>query len=596
MTDTLEMKKTELMGAFPAKKGIAFRVWAPHAKSVKLTGEFNKWSKSKDEMQPEGNGYWYLEMPKAKNGQKYKFIIETQDGDLLQRSDPYARLMENSSAASIVYLDEYDWQDDNFEIDDWNSLVIYEMHIGTFNVKEKGKPGTFASAIEKLPHLQELGINAVELLPINEFAGDYSWGYNPAYPYSIEEAYGSPDDFKDFVKAAHKHGIAVILDVVYNHFGPSDLSMWQFDGWSENGKGGIYFYNDWRSETPWGDTRPDYGRPEVCDYIVNNAMMWLEEYRCDGLRFDAVSYIRNVKGTNHEGDNIPEAFSLLRRINDEANARFPKKIMIAEDTNDDDFVTDKTNFGGLGYGAQWDLGYVHQVREVLLESKDQHRELYKISTAVTGEVSGDAFKRVIYTESHDEVANGKARVAHEVSPDNEVDNFYSKKLSTLGAVVTLTSGGIPMLFQGQELLEDKWFADNDPIDWSNRKEFSGIFNLHRDLIRLRRNFDGKTKGLLGRNSRIVHFDNHNKIIAYLRWYDDAQTDGVLVVLNFSSQSFPEYDLNTSIGGQWELLFNSNWQGYEEEFGAFEVSSMDCDDKTKGCLSIPAYTGLIFTRK
>ncbi len=127
-----------------------------------------------------------------------------------------------------------------------------------------------------------------------EFAGDRSWGYNPAHPFAIESTYGGPAGFQRFVKAAHQKGIAVLVDVVYNHFGPSDLSLWQFDGWSENGMGGIYFYQDWRANTPWGDTRPDYGRREVRQYIRDNALMWLEDYRCDGLRFDATAYIRNV--------------------------------------------------------------------------------------------------------------------------------------------------------------------------------------------------------------------------------------------------------------------------------------------------------------
>ncbi len=594
MTETLE--KTAQFGAFPLEKGIGFRLWAPHAETVHLTGDFNDWSEDQDEMQSEENGNWYLEIPKAKNGDKYQFLIETQSGDTLRRSDPRARAMENSSMASIVHVDNYDWEDDDFIIDDWNNLVIYEMHIGTFNVTEEGKPGTFKSAIEKLPHLQKAGINAVELLPINEFAGDYSWGYNPAYPFAVEEAYGSPDDFKDFVKAAHAHGIAVILDVVYNHFGPSDISMWQFDGWSENGGGGIYFYNDWKANTPWGDTRPDYGRAEVRDYIVENALLWLDEYRCDGLRFDAVSYIRNVKGTSQEGDNLRDGYELMQRINAAVRERFPKKIMIAEDTDGAGFVTDKTEHGGMGFGAMWDLKFVHNVREVLLNREDKHRNLGNISAALSGEFSGDAFKRVIYTESHDEVANGKARITEEVAAD-DVDNFYSKKLSTLGAVLTLTTAGIPMIFQGQELLEDKWFCDQDPLDWSRKKEFSGIYNLYSDLIHMRRNQNGKTKGLEGRNTEIVHFDDANKVIAYLRWYDDKNTDGVLVVLNFSHENFTDYDLCSSVAGDWHLAFNSNWKGYDEkDFGDFEVSSFHCDDKNKaGTLSLSAYTGLIFTR-
>ena len=161
-------------------------------------------------------------------------------------------------------------------------------------------------------------------MPAMEFAGDVSWGYNPAHIFAVESAYGGPEGFKAFIEAAHRSGIAVILDVVYNHFGPSDLDLWQFDGWSENDKGGIYFYNDWRSDTPWGDTRPDYGRSEVRQFIRDNALYWLEEYHLDGLRFDMTLYIRSVRGDEgDEGDALEEGWSLLQWINGEIAEHFP---------------------------------------------------------------------------------------------------------------------------------------------------------------------------------------------------------------------------------------------------------------------------------
>jgi 1,4-alpha-glucan branching enzyme len=181
-----------------------------------------------------------------------------------------------------------------------DELVIYELHVGTLNVKTEGQTGTFDSAMEKLPYLRDLGINAVELMPVAEFPGDFSWGYNPAHPFAVESGYGGADGLKRFVKAAHQHGIAVIIDVVYNHLGPSDLALWQFDGWSENGKGGIYFYNDHRAQAPWGETHPDYGRGEMRRYLRDNALMWLDEYRTDGLRWDMIIYIKNIWSRTEE--------------------------------------------------------------------------------------------------------------------------------------------------------------------------------------------------------------------------------------------------------------------------------------------------------
>jgi 1,4-alpha-glucan branching enzyme len=279
----------------------------------------------------------------------------------------------NSTGNGIIYDHKaFDWGDNNFQMAPGNELVIYEMHVGTFNVKEDGQVGTFDSAIEKLPYLQELGINAVEVMPVMEFSGDFSWGYNPSHPFAVESIYGGPDAFKRFVKAAHEHGIAIIVDVVYNHFGPSDLDLWQFDGWSQNGKGGIYFYNDRRSHTPWGDTRPDYGRDEVRQYLRDNALMWFEEYRVDGLRWDAITYIKNIEGNEaNPANDIPEGWSLMQWINEEIQQRFPGKISIAEDLKNNAWVAKDVGAGGAGFNAQWDSEFVHPIRQAVISRDDK---------------------------------------------------------------------------------------------------------------------------------------------------------------------------------------------------------------------------------
>src|SRR3989338_6458132 len=248
------------MGAIPGAQGVTFRVWAPNAEKVYVTGTFNRWSKTVTPLSKEENGYWSTDVSEAKTGDEYRYLIHGPQGPL-SRIDPYARKVTSSIGNGVIYdPNSFKWGNNNFQIATGNELIIYEMHIGTFNVKDKGRPGTFASAMEKFPYLKKLGINAVEVMPLTEFSGDFSWGYNPSHPFAVESIYGGPDAFKLFIKAAHEHDIAVIVDVVYNHLGPSDLDLWQFDGWSENDKGGIYFYNDHRSQTPWGETRPDYGR------------------------------------------------------------------------------------------------------------------------------------------------------------------------------------------------------------------------------------------------------------------------------------------------------------------------------------------------
>ena len=204
-------------------------------------------------------------------------------------------------------------------------------------------------AVQKLDHLQRLGVNVMEVMPLAQFAGELSWGYNPSCVFAVETNYGGPAGFKRFVKAAHRAGLAVILDVVYNHFGPSDLDLWQFDGWSENGMGGIYFYNDWHAETPWGPTRPDYGRKEVRQFIRDNALMWLEEYHVDGLRFDMTLYIHNVRASDDPGGDLPDGWSLVQWINREVRQRYPGRITIAEDLQNDDRITKPVDQAGGGF-------------------------------------------------------------------------------------------------------------------------------------------------------------------------------------------------------------------------------------------------------
>jgi len=589
------------MGALTHESGVFFRVWAPNAKSINVVGTFNEWRDGLNALEHEENGYWGGNVLNAKVGDEYKYVLDTALGKL-HRNDPYAKQMTNSIGNSIIYdSNAFDWGDDNFQMPSWNNLIIYELHAGTFNVKEAGKPGDFYGVTEKLDYLKELGINSIEVMPPFEFPGDFSWGYNPAYPFSIESVYGGADAFKALVKAAHKRGIAVILDVVYNHFGPSDMDIWQFDGWNENNMGGIYFYNDWRATTPWGDTRPDYGRPEVRQYIRDNAIMWIEEFRVDGLRMDMIPYIRNVNSDENPNTTLQEGISLLRSINGEIAEKYPWKLTIAEDLHGFDSITDHIGKdGGLGFGSQWDADFVHPVREALITQEDSNRVIENVCIAILNKYSNDAFKRVIYTESHDEVANGKARVAEEIAFDT-VNNWYSKKRASLGVALTLTTAGIPMLFQGQELLEDKWFSDTDPIEWKRLKKFNGYNKLHRDLIHLRRNFNNNTEGLTGQNTQIIRVDEERKILAFHRSNMGGKGDSTVVLLNFSNTPYDDYVIGIPQEGVWKLRFNSDWEGYDKEFDNFTSTDTEATQGEydgllfNAAISIAPYTALIFSQ-
>ena len=559
---------------------MTFRVWAPHAEKVYVTGTFNDWSENSTPLSKEKDGYWSAYLAGAKIGDEYRYFIHTPvDWNLppLSRIDPYARRVTNSIGNGVVYDPQaFDWGDDAFHMATGNELVIYEMHVGTFYVKEEGRPGTLDSAVEKLPYLRDLGINAVEVMPVTEFSGDFSWGYNPAHPFAVEDIYGGPDALKRFVKAAHEHGIAVIIDVVYNHLGPSDLDLWQFDGWSENGKGGIYFYNDNCSQTPWGETRPDYGRNEVRQYLRDNALMWLDEYHADGLRWDMIAYIKSIDGSDDNPDkNIPEGWSLMQWINEEIHKRFPGKISIGESMKNNPWVIKDVGAGGAGFNAQWDAEFVHPVRQAVISRDDGSHDLGAVSRAIEHRYDMDAFRRIIYTESHDEVANGRSRVPEEVWP-GKVDSWFSKKRSTLAGALVLSSPGIPMIFEGQELLEDRWFQDTVPIDWSRAEDEHGILWMYRDLIALRRNLPGVTRGLCGQNIHVYHFDDGAKLIAFHRWEKEGPTDSVVVVVNMTNQNHDGYLIGFPRTGLWKTRFNSDSYKYDPNFCNHPTPDVETD--------------------
>lgn len=582
------------MGAIIHADGVAFRVWAPHADQVSVVGDFNGWDTAANPMLREDSGYWYGDVHGARTGQEYRFALRNGAQEFT-RIDPYARQVTNSVGNAVIYDHaSFDWQGDQFQCPDLNNLVIYEMHVGSFAPNGDGV-GTLEEVQRNLDHISKLGVNCIELMPLMEFAGDRSWGYNPAHIFAVESAYGGPNALKTLVREAHKRGISVIIDVVYNHFGPSDLDLWRFDGWSQNDLGGIYFYNDWRSTTPWGDTRPDYGRGEVRQFIRDNALMWLEEYRVQGLRFDMTPYMRSVNATSTD---IPEGWSLCRWINDEIRQRHPDAVSIAEDLHGKAEVV-STEIGGAAFHSQWDQHFVHPIRQALVAERDEERSIPAVRDAITYSY-GDVFSRVIYTESHDEVANGRARVPYEVS-ETDPTGWFAQKRSTLGAALTLTAPGVPMLFQGQEFLQGEWFRDDVPLDWNLNEEFHGIVRLYRDLIRLRLNVEGDSLGLMGQRTQILHANNNNKVIAYLRSMHGGAGDDVVVAANLSNQTWGSYRIGMPTVGLWRLRINSDATIYSDDFGdadAFDVVSESIPQDgmpASAVINLAPYTALVYTR-
>ena len=587
------------MGAIPFQDkdgawGTMFRTWAPNATSVSVAGSFNGWSSTQFFLTSEGKGVWSMEIPFLSAGEEYQFIIR-QPGVSFWRNDPHARELTQSDGVSIIYDPEaFVFKTTDFVAPAFNDWIIYELHVGTFN---GGVGDSLLDAIDRLDHLVELGVNVVELMPVCEFPGDVSWGYNPSHPYAVESAYGGPDALKQFVDEAHVRGLAVMLDVVYNHLGPNDMALWQYDGWSENELGGIYFFNDERAWTPWGETRPDFGREEVRQYLHDNAMMWLEEFQIDGLRVDGTKYIRRVP---EENIAIPEGWSWMMWLNDTVNATQPGKMIIAEDFDNDSWLTRPTATGGAGFDSQWAGAYVHPIRYAVEAITDGERNMWSVYDAVVHSFNENPFERVIYTESHDEVANGKARVPEDIWPGN-ASSWYSKKRSTLAATVNFTSAGVPLMFMGQEFLEDGWFEDDRPLDWSKKNTYAGIFELYKDLISMRRNLGGATRGLMGASTNVFHVNDWDKVVAWQRWDEGGEADDVVVIANFANTTWEDYRIGFPHPGHWHCIFNSDAVEYDEFYENLGPTAIDTEPggwdglEHSASFVLPAYTALVFSR-
>lgn len=539
------------MGSMPyadaGGTGVAFRVWAPNATSVGVKGQFNGWATSA--LTEEGDsGYWSRDMAGAQAGQEYKYVINGS----MDRRDPRGRRVVNSAGNSIIYdANAFDWGGVNASPPWQNDLVIYEMHVGTFNA-EAWIPSTFDGCIERLDHLVGLGVNAVQVMPVSEFATDRSWGYNPSDPYAIESGLGGPDAFKRFVKACHQRGLAVLVDVVHNHYGPSDLALWQFDGWSLNGKGGIYFYNDSRSSTMWGETRPDYGRSEVRAFIQENIQMLLGEYRVDGFRWDSVYSILYADGGS---THLPDAEGMLRDINWMMATQYPGRIRIAEDHGFD---------FNMNFDSVWDVGFHDHIQWQVTRGSDAERNMYWLGDRIAG-----AHTRVLFSESHDTAGdlNNKYRLPRYIDGSNPW-SVWARKRQLLAQGIVMTAPGIPMILQGQEMNEDWSFSSSTSLRWDLTNTWSGIVRAYSDLIHARRNLRGGTQGLKGTGVNVHHKDDLNKVISYIRWDAGGGADDVVVVANFAVKTWTnnDYFIEFPSAGTWYARYNGDSASYGADFG------------------------------
>jgi len=575
--------------------GVTFRVWAPNATSVYLPGQFNNWSTSATPLGKEltngvWNGVWSADVAGVTNGSQYKYYFNGN----LWKQDPRARLVTYSGSAaganSIVYdPNAFNWAGDNLSPPALNDLFIYELHIGTFYTNAVSSP--FVAATNKLDYLKSLGVNAVEVMPIAEFPGNSSWGYNPAQPFAVENiGYGGADGFKTFVQACHARGLAVLLDVVHNHYGPSDLEMWNFDGFSGTnalGGGGIYFYqsNPALQITPYGDTRPNFSSQQVDSFVQDNFTMWLSECHVDGFRWDTPNLMMHDNNNNY----IPDAGNLIAAINAMIHTNYPGKISIAEDVYNYD-----------GFDSAWDTSFPYSVTPVLAATLDTNRDMNVIASAVLynvryGGVAGPG--RVAFLESHDVVGdlNGGIRLVTAIDSGTP-NSYWARKSSTLGAAVTLMAPGIPMIFQGQEMLENQAFDSSLPVDWSKTNTYSYIVQFYRDLISARRDLKGYTPGLEGDQCSMLQVDNVNKLVAYHRWKSAAPNQDVVVIANFANATFNNYALNFPSAGNWYVHLNSDSTNYGPDYGNIGSSVVTASGSpATASVTIGPYSALILSQ-
>jgi 1,4-alpha-glucan branching enzyme len=579
---TTLVRAADPFGATLHKDGTTtFRVWAPFVEhvAVKINGGAAVPLTQEPGHTDPADITWIGTVSGTKAGDQYRYVIG-RGGATHEFNDPRAQQLTgfeppngfgmpgSDSVPSSVIVDP-NFSMPTFTEPTFNPMVIYEMHIGTFS-------NTFTGAVQKLDYLKNLGINAVELLPITQnplFSDhnppDHDWGYDPVQFFAIKSKYGTPQEFKEFIKQCHQRQIAVIVDVVYNHLIDNNL-LKGFGGFTTPEiPGGVFLYGEERANTGFGP-RPDYGRPQVRQYINDNALLLLRDYGVDGLRFDDTIDIRTF-GRARTANN--EGAELLREINSSYRNTDPKqpgKITIAEDLQSSGDVTLQSGPTGLEFNTQWDDDMVNVMRDVVTRVTDSDRDLEAVKRVLEKKTASDVFARVVYTENHDQVGHPPAQNRLPTLIDiNNHESIFAKKRSTLAAAIMLTSPGIPMIFQGQEMLETRAFGFKTPtnVDFSRAEDenFKGILQMYRDLIALRRNLTGKTRGLTGQNLNVFHLDNGNKTLAYHRWENGGAGDDVVVVANFSNLRVQNLNIGFPRQGLWHVLFNSGANVYDPGF-------------------------------
>jgi len=564
---------TQSIGAWPEAGGYKFRVWAPNAERVTVllqNGEL--WDQGVcDRNEPlahQDDGYWESLLNDITPGMLYRFAI-TFEGVTREKLDPGARDLihsgltrydpDNANASLVPQPDTTEWVD--YITPAFENFIIYQLHIGSFAGRNdgliQGSVAGFHEAQTKFGYIRALGFNAIELLPVHEFSSDRSWGYNPGSFFAPESAYGNPQDLRDLVNNAHRAGLAVIFDVVYNHAGPQDSVLWRFDGAEPNGQGGIYFEGG--RMTHWG-RGPAWWKQEVRDFFLENACMFIEDYRADGLRFDATTQI--------DGNQLAKVLGVLQR-------RYPDKYFIAEHLPAHPWITSQGNFN-----ATWFAKSHHECQRAL----NGDRPVDRIHAILGWDGFDHQWNLIKYTlGSHDDCGdqeNGNAEegLTHwDTRHRYLVDLFggryqwHARAKARLAWALNIAMPGNSMMFMGSEchmgspdVVWGYWHDGRDlrgdhRFDWRIAGDTLGM--QMRRLVAAANQTCWENPALRSDTLAITHEDRDNGVIAFKRW---REGNLILCVVNLGNENFHDYDYGVATGGQqgqWQQILCTQDAGF-----------------------------------
>ncbi len=555
-------------------QGTSFTVWAPNARAVRVIGDFNGWNGVTNAMRTLGqSGLWELFVPEAKVGDRYKFELQYQDGSWHQKADPMARRTEvPPSTASIVTASDFTWEDEA-----WlearkahnphnGPLSIYEVHLGSWrkglNYREL--------APQLIGHVKYLGFTHVEFLPVSEHPYGPSWGYQVTSYYAPTARFGGPDDFRYLVNELHKAGIGVIIDWVPAHFPKDEWALARFDGTA--------LYEDpnpLRGEHPdWGTYIFNFGRNEVRNFLVANALYWLSEFHIDGIRVDAVAsmlyldYSRNAgqwQPNIHGGRENLEAISFIQEVNASSYRLHPGIMMIAEESTSWGGVTGLTEHGGLGYGLKWNMGWMNDTLRYLQEKPINRRWHHGELTFSLVYAFSEQF---LLPLSHDEVVHGKGSLYGKMPGD------HWQKLAGLRLLYAYqwSHPGKQLLFMGQEFGQiDEW-SDDRGIDWwlTQQADHDGLMSCVKALNEVYKQYPALWEADFSNEGFewIDVTDGDHNVLSYLRKTSDGKQK-VAVICNFSGITHSQYRVGLPQDGKWHEIFNSD----ALEFGGSGVGNL-----------------------